>query len=95
MNKAKLIESVALIAHDQTPEIAQPSEQTLNFPPPSVPAERTAILGFGPGATAPMELLSFLARQTATMAHSSSFSLGESGERTLHLLQTPQELAVA
>ena len=47
MNETQVIERVALVADDQTPEIAQPGEEPLNFPPPSVPAERAAILRLG------------------------------------------------
>jgi len=45
MDETRVVECMALIAHDQLPEIAQPSEEPLNFPPPSVPAQRTAIGG--------------------------------------------------
>src|SRR5215467_218010 len=54
MNKTQVIQGIALIAHDQAPKIAQPGEKSLHFPPPSVAAERTAILGLGTGAIAAM-----------------------------------------
>src|SRR5579885_1507003 len=44
MNETQIIQGVALIADHQAPEIAQPGEETLNFPSPSVPAQRAAIL---------------------------------------------------
>jgi hypothetical protein len=52
MNEPQVIEGVALIADDETPEIAQPGEEPLHFPPPPVAAQWAAILRPGPGAVA-------------------------------------------
>jgi hypothetical protein len=38
MNETQIIERVSLITNDQLSEIAQPGEEALNFPPPSVAA---------------------------------------------------------
>jgi hypothetical protein len=54
MNETQVIQGVSLIPDDQSPEIAEPGEGALNFPPPSVPAQRAAILHLGPGAIAPI-----------------------------------------
>ena len=54
MDETQIIQGVALITNDQSPEIAEPGEESLNFPPPSVPAKRAAILHLGTGAIAAM-----------------------------------------
>jgi hypothetical protein len=44
MDEAEVIERMALIAHDQAPEVAQPGEETLDLPTSAIASERTAIL---------------------------------------------------
>src|SRR5690348_8668509 len=48
MDKAQIIERMALVAHDQAAEVPEPSEQPFDLPAASVAAQRAAILG--PGA---------------------------------------------
>jgi hypothetical protein len=50
LDKAEVIERVTLIAHDQTPEGAEPREEALNLPAPLVAPQRAAILRFGTSA---------------------------------------------
>ena len=47
MDEAKVIERVALIAHDEPPEIAEPSEEPLDLPPSAIAPEWTPILRLG------------------------------------------------
>ena len=47
MDEAQVIERMALIADDQTAEVAQPGEEPLNLPTALVPSQWTAILGLG------------------------------------------------
>ena len=52
MNKTQVIQGIALVADHQTPEIAQPGEESLNFPPAPIAPKRATILGLGTGAIA-------------------------------------------
>jgi hypothetical protein len=45
---------VTLVAHDQMPEVPQPGKEALDFPATPTAAERTAVLGLGPGAATSM-----------------------------------------
>jgi hypothetical protein len=47
MDEAEGVERVTLIPNDQTAEVAQPSEETLERPTAFVAAQRTPILGLG------------------------------------------------
>lgn len=47
MDEAEVIERVALIAHDEPAEVAQPGEDPLNFPAAPIASERATILGLG------------------------------------------------
>lgn len=54
MHETQVIGSVALIADDQTTEVAHPGEERFDFPPAPIPAKRTAILRLGTGAAPSM-----------------------------------------
>ena len=54
MDKAQVVERMALIAHHQTPEITQPSEEALDLPAPSIAPQGTPILGLGSGTPTAM-----------------------------------------
>jgi hypothetical protein len=47
LNKAEVIEGLALVAHDEAAEIAQPSEEPLDLPTTFVATERSAVLRLG------------------------------------------------
>jgi hypothetical protein len=54
LNKAEVVECVALVAHDQPAEIAEPGEEPLDFPAPPIAPQRAAILGLGAFAATPV-----------------------------------------
>jgi hypothetical protein len=54
LDEAEVVERVALVAHDQAPEVAQPGEEALDLPATSEAAQRTAILRLGACAAAPV-----------------------------------------
>ena len=47
MNKAQVIERMALIADDEAAKIAQPGKEPLDLPAAAIASELTAILGLG------------------------------------------------
>ena len=47
MHETQVVQGVALVPDDNTPEILQPGEETFHFQSPPVAAQRTAILGLG------------------------------------------------
>ncbi len=67
MDEAQVIERIALIADDQTAEVAQPGEEPLDFPPTAIAPERTAILGLGPRAVAAVRAQSSRCPGTPTL----------------------------
>ena len=54
MDEAEVIERVALIAHDQTSEIAEPCPEPFDLPAATLAAQRTSILRLGTDAPAAM-----------------------------------------
>ncbi len=54
MDEAEVVERMALVAHHQSPEVAEPREAPLHLPAALVASERTAILGLGAFPVPPM-----------------------------------------
>ena len=55
MEKRAIDRNQAIPAHDQSPEITEPGEGALDFPPPAISPQLSAILQLGLGAIAAMK----------------------------------------
>jgi hypothetical protein len=47
MDKAQIVEGMALVAYHQTAIVAEPREESFDLPAALVAAQRTAVLGLG------------------------------------------------
>jgi hypothetical protein len=52
MEKRAIDRNQAIPAHDQSPEVAEPGKGALDFPPPAISPQLSAILQLGLGAIA-------------------------------------------
>ena len=54
MDEAEVVERIALVADDESAEVAEPGEEALDFPASAIAPERAAILRLGTRAVAAM-----------------------------------------